>query len=85
MAATSLAFDDQLQKPSQVARQYVGSIPGLGKSLGEGMATHSGILAWRIPWAADSAGYSLQGGEELDTTEQLRSSKNVITWKGLHR
>ena len=49
----------------------VGSIPGLGKSLGEGMATHSGILAWRIPWAADSAGYSLQSGKELDTTKQL--------------
>ena len=26
-----------------------GSIPGLGRSPGEGMATHSGILAWRIP------------------------------------
>ena len=24
-------------------------IPGLGRSLGEGMATHSRILAWRIP------------------------------------
>ena len=30
-----------------------GSIPGPGKSPGEGnkgMATHSSILAWRIPW-----------------------------------
>ena len=26
------------------------SIPGLGRSPGEGMATHSSILAWRIPW-----------------------------------
>ena len=26
----------------------LGLIPGLGKSLGEGMATHSSILAWRI-------------------------------------
>ena len=26
-----------------------GSIPGLGRSLEEGMATHSSILAWRIP------------------------------------
>ena len=25
-----------------------GSIPGLGRSLGKGMATHSSILAWRI-------------------------------------
>ena len=28
----------------------LGSIPGLGRSAGEGMATHSSILAWRIPW-----------------------------------
>ena len=27
----------------------VGSIPGLGDPLEEGMATHSSILAWRIP------------------------------------
>ena len=27
----------------------MGSIPGLGRSLGEGHATHSSILAWRIP------------------------------------
>ena len=27
-----------------------GSIPGLGRSLEKGMATHSSILAWRIPW-----------------------------------
>ena len=26
-----------------------GSIPGLGRSPEEGMATHSSILAWRIP------------------------------------
>ena len=30
------------------------SIPGLGKSPGEGeMATHSSILAWRIPWTEE--------------------------------
>ena len=27
----------------------LGSIPGLGRPPGEGMATHSNILAWRIP------------------------------------
>ena len=27
----------------------LGSIPGLGRSLEEGMATHSSILDWRIP------------------------------------
>ena len=28
----------------------LGSVPGLGKSLEEGMATHSSILAWKTPW-----------------------------------
>ena len=28
----------------------VGSNPGLGRSLEEGLATHSSILAWRIQW-----------------------------------
>ena len=28
----------------------LGSNPGLGRSPGEGNATHSSILAWRIPW-----------------------------------
>ena len=30
-----------------------GSIPGLGRPPGEGMATHSSILAWRIPWTEE--------------------------------
>ena len=30
-----------------------GSIPGWGRSMEEGMATHSSILAWRIPWTEE--------------------------------
>jgi len=32
------------------------SIPGMGRSPGEGMTTHSNILAWRIPWAEEPGG-----------------------------
>ena len=40
--------------------------------LEKGKATHSSILAWRIPWTEESGGlYSLWGRKELDTTEQL--------------
>ena len=35
----------------------LGSIPGLGRSLEKGMATHSSTLAWRIP-QRNLAGYS---------------------------
>jgi len=36
------------------------------------MATHSSILAWRIPWTEEpGVGYSPRGGKESDTTERL--------------
>jgi len=33
-----------------------GLTPGLSRSLEEGMATHSSILAWRIPWTEEPGG-----------------------------
>ena len=33
------------------------------------MATHSNILAWRIPWTEESGGYSPWGPKKLDTSE----------------
>ena len=37
--------------------------------LEKGMAPHSSILAWRIPWTEEMAGYSPWGHKELDTAE----------------
>ena len=34
----------------------VSSISGLEDALEEGMATHSSILAWRIPWTEEPGG-----------------------------
>ena len=34
----------------------LGSIPGLGRSLEKGKATHSSILAWRIQWTVQPMG-----------------------------
>ena len=34
-------------------------------------ATHSSILAWRIPWIEEPVGYSPRGRKESDTTERL--------------
>ena len=33
-----------------------GSIPGSGRSPGEGNATHSSVLAWSIPWTEEPGG-----------------------------
>ena len=35
------------------------------------MATHSSILAWRIPWTEELGGLQSTGRKESDTTEQL--------------
>ena len=35
----------------------------------EGMATHSTILAWRIPWTQEPGRYSSWGSRVSDTTE----------------
>ena len=35
----------------------------------EEMATHSSILAWRIPWTEEPGGLQSRGHEELDLTE----------------
>ena len=37
--------------------------------LAEGMAPHSSILAWRIPWTEEPGGLQSEGFEESDTTE----------------
>ena len=39
----------------------VGSIPGSGRSLEEGRATHCSILAWRIPWTEEPGGLQSMG------------------------
>ena len=36
--------------------------------LEEGMATHSSVLAWRIPWTEEPGGPQSMGSQELDRT-----------------
>ena len=35
------------------------------------MATHSTILAWRIPWTEEPGGLQSMGSQESDTTQRL--------------
>ena len=48
----------------------VGLIPGSGRSPGEGMAAHSSVPAWRLPWTEEPGGLKSMGSQESDTTEQ---------------
>ena len=47
----------------------VGSIPGSRKSPEGEMATHSSILAWRIPWTKDSGELKSLGSQRSDAAE----------------
>ena len=47
------------------------SIPGLGRPLEKGMATHSSILAWRISLTEEPGGHIPLSCKGWDTTEQL--------------
>ena len=43
----------------------LGLIPGLGRSSGEEMATHSSILAWEIPWIEEPGGLQSMGSQRV--------------------
>ena len=51
-----------------------GLIPGLGRSLEKEMASHSSILAWRVPWTEEPGGLQSMGLQESDMTERLTLS-----------
>ena len=42
-----------------------GSIPGWEDLLEEEMATHSSILAWKIPWMEEPAGLQSMGSQRV--------------------
>ena len=44
--------------------------PGQKDPLEKGMATHSSLLAWRIPWTGEPGGPQSVGLQESDTTDQ---------------
>ena len=50
---------------------------GWEDTLEKGMATHSSILAWRIPWTEEPGGLQSMGSQESDTTEHA----HIYTYK----
>ena len=51
-------------------------VQSLGREdlLVKGIATHSSILAWRIPWTKESGRLQSMGWKESDTTERLNNN-----------
>ena len=51
----------QMVKESACNERELGTIPGEEDPLEKGMATHSSILAWRIPWTEEPGGATVHG------------------------
>ena len=57
----------------------VGSIPRSGRSPGGGMATHSSILAWRIPWTEEPDGLQSTGSQRVgQDSDELACIHTVV-------
>ena len=55
--------------------------------LEEEMATHSSILAWKIPWTEEPGRLQSMGSKELDTTDHVCTHKlniPLIFFKAYH-
>ena len=50
---------------------HLGSIPGQQDPLEKEMATHSSILAWRIPWMEEPGRLQYMGSQKVGLTERL--------------
>ena len=46
------------------------------------MATHSSILAWRIPWTEKPGGLRSMGSNELDTAETTQHAQAALERRG---
>ena len=57
----------------------MGSILHQKDSLKEGMASHSSILAGKVPWMEEPSDYSPQSGKESDTTEATQTCNNELS------
>ena len=55
-------------------RKTLGLIPGLDDVLEKGMATHSCIMAWRIPWTEEPGNLQSMGSQRVGMTEQFSLS-----------
>ena len=57
-----------VKNPPAMRETWVRSL-GWKATLEEGMAAHSSILAWRIPWTKEPGGLQSKGSQRVDTTE----------------
>ena len=61
-----------VKNPPAVPEMQETQVPSLGGEdpLQEGVAAHSNIPAWSIPWTEEPGGLQSMGHKELDMTEE---------------
>ena len=59
-----------------------GLIPGSGRSPNEGVATHSRILAWRIPWTEEPGGLQPTASQTARQLKQFSTQAHVCECTG---
>ena len=77
-----------LFKGASLVAQLVKNLPAMEETwvqflgwedpLEKEMATHSSILAWRIPCTEDPGGLQSMGWQEPDTTERLNHHHHLV-------
>ena len=77
-----------LFKGASLVAQLVKNLPAMEETwvqflgwedpLEKEMATHSSILAWRIPCTEDPGGLQSMGWQESDTTERLNHHHHLV-------
>ena len=65
-------------RPANAGATDVGSSLGQEDPMEEGMATHSSILAWRIPWTEEPGRLQPMGYQESDMTEHSIAVASTI-------
>ena len=60
----------------------LGLVPGSRKPLEEGMATHSSIFAWRIPWIEEPGRLPFMGSQRIGHDQATSLTLYFITGEG---
>ena len=67
-------------KESACNAAYSVSTPGWDSPLGDGLATHSSILAWRIPWTEEPRGLQSTGLQRVGYDWSDRAQNDKEDW-----
>ena len=65
-------------KESTCHMRDLGSIPGSGRSPEGGMAAHSSILAWKIPWTEEPGGLQSMVSQSRTQVKQLSMHAKLV-------